>query len=78
MIAGHVLIATSLDGFVAGPSLKLDWLMKQKTEGEDHGYDAFVDTVDGLVMSRTLTQENTPEATSNKVELTKLEPPQVM
>ncbi len=101
MITGHVFIATSLDGFVAGPSGELDWLMKQKTEGEDHGYDAFMDTVDGLVMgrgtfqkvltfaewsyakpvvvmSRTLTNQDIPEAISGKVELTELEPPKVM
>ncbi len=101
MITGHVFISTSLDGFVAGPSGELDWLMKQETEGEDHGYDAFMDTVDGLVMgrgsfqtvltfaewsyakpvvvmSRTLTQKDIPEAISDKVELTTLEPPQVM
>lgn len=52
MITGHVFIATSLDGFVARASGALDWLMKQPTEGEDHGYDAFMASVDGLVMGR--------------------------
>lgn len=52
MITGHVFIATSLDGFVARPSGELDWLMKQNTDGEDHGYDAFMASVDGLVMGR--------------------------
>lgn len=50
MTKGHVFIAMSLDGFIARPDHALDWLMKQKTEGEDHGYDAFLDGVDGLVM----------------------------
>ena len=52
MPTGHVFIATSLDGFVARMSGALDWLMKQPTEGEDHGYDAFMASVDGLVMGR--------------------------
>lgn len=52
MITGHVFIATSLDGFVARKSGELDWLMKQETSGEDHGYDAFMASVDGLVMGR--------------------------
>jgi dihydrofolate reductase len=52
MITGHVFIATSLDGYVARKSGGLDWLMKQETEGEDHGYDAFMASVDGLVMGR--------------------------
>lgn len=52
MITGHVFIATSLDGFVARKSGELDWLMKQETTGEDHGYDAFMASVDGLVMGR--------------------------
>jgi dihydrofolate reductase len=55
-ITGHVFIATSLDGFVArntdNPETKLDWLMKQDTVGEDHGYDDFIESVDGLVMGR--------------------------
>ncbi len=49
---GHVFIATSLDGFIARKSGELDWLMKQATKGEDHGYDAFMASVDGLVMGR--------------------------
>lgn len=55
-ITGHVFIATSLDGFVArdttNPEIKLDWLMKQNTVGEDHGYDDFIESIDGLVMGR--------------------------
>lgn len=52
MITGHVFIAASLDGFIARSSGDLDWLMKQETGGEDHGYDAFMAKVDGLVMGR--------------------------
>ena len=52
MITGHVFIATSLDGFVARKSGELDWLMKQETKGVDNGYDAFMASVDGLVMGR--------------------------
>jgi dihydrofolate reductase len=31
---------------------QLDWLTKQATDGEDHGYEAFVAGVDGIVMGR--------------------------
>lgn len=52
MITGHVFIAASLDGFIARRDGDLDWLMKQATEGEDHGYDEFMASVDGLIMGR--------------------------
>lgn len=50
MITGHMFMAMSLDGFVARDDYGLDWLMKQKTDGENHGNEAFVNSVDGLVM----------------------------
>lgn len=50
MATGHVFMAMSLDGFVAREDSGLDWLMKQKTDGEDHGYTDFMASVDGLVM----------------------------
>lgn len=52
MTTGHVFIATSLDGFIARKDHQLDWLMKQNTDGQDHGYDGFIDSVDGVVMGR--------------------------
>jgi dihydrofolate reductase len=52
MTTGHVFIAVSLDGFIARQDGGLDWLMKQKTAGEDHGYDTFMASVDGLIMGR--------------------------
>lgn len=52
MTTGHVFIATSLDGFVARKDHQLDWLMKQNPDGEDHGYDDFTASVDGIVMGR--------------------------
>ena len=52
MTTGHVFIATSLDGFVARPDHRLDWLLKQDTAGEEHGYEAFMDRVDGIIMGR--------------------------
>lgn len=50
MTTGHMFMAMSLDGFVAREDFGLDWLMKQKTDGEDHGNETFMASVDGLVM----------------------------
>lgn len=52
MPTGHVFIATSLDGFIARSDGSIDWLVKQPTAGEDHGYDSFMASVDGVVMGR--------------------------
>jgi dihydrofolate reductase len=52
MVEGHVFIAASLDGFIARSDGALGWLTKQPTNGEGYGYDAFMASVDGLVMGR--------------------------
>ena len=49
---GHVFIATSLDGFIARPDGSLDWLLSRDDPAEDHGYDAFIATMDCIVMGR--------------------------
>lgn len=45
MTTEHVLIAASLDGFIARKDHFLDWLPQEKVEGEDPGYDAFIESV---------------------------------
>ena len=45
-----VFIATSLDGFIAREDGSLDWL--PVGGGEEHGYTAFMATVDAIVMGR--------------------------
>ena len=49
-----VYIATSLDGFIARQDGALDWLPGADGggDGEDYGYQAFMATVDVLVMGR--------------------------
>lgn len=49
-MAASVFIATSLDGFIARRDGAIDWL--PLPEGEDHGYDAFVASVDAIVIGR--------------------------
>lgn len=98
---GHMFMAMSLDGFVAREDFGLDWLLKQKTDGEDHGYAAFMESIDGLVMgsgsyrtaltfdswiydkhvvvlSKSLTAEDIPEALTGKVSISRLEPRPIM
>ena len=47
-----VYMAMSVDGFVARPDDRLDWLESVQVAGEDYGYKSFIDTVDVLVMGR--------------------------
>ena len=50
MPTGHVMMAITLDGFVARQDHSLDWLMKQDTNEEDHGFTEFMDSIDVIVM----------------------------
>lgn len=101
MTTGHVFIATSLDGYIARQDHAIDWLMKQDVAGEDHGYDAFIAGMDGLIMgshsfrkvlsfddwpyrkpvivlSRSLTPTDVPEALRDRVTLANLAPADLM
>ena len=50
MATGHIMMAMTLDGFVARKDHTLDWLDKQDTAGEDHGFTEFMESVDVIVM----------------------------
>lgn len=47
-----VFIATSLDGFIAGPGDDLDFLKAVESPPEDYGYAKFFASVDALLMGR--------------------------
>ncbi len=49
-----VYIATSLDGFIAKPDGDVNWLHDPgyTIEGEDFGYNAFMKSIDALIMGR--------------------------
>jgi dihydrofolate reductase len=49
-VKASVFIGTSLDGFIARTNGDLDWL--PPGGGEEHGYEAFMATVDALVIGR--------------------------
>jgi dihydrofolate reductase len=50
--SGHVFIAVSIDGYIARRNGDIDWLSRYSNSGEDHGYHAFMASVDGIVMGR--------------------------
>lgn len=52
MPTAHVFIATSLDGFIARKDDGLDWLTSFSAPGEDHGYNAHIAGMDGIIMGR--------------------------
>lgn len=55
-MAAHIFVGTSLDGFIARRDGGLDFLDVPDAQPDpasgDHGYQAFVDSVDALVMGR--------------------------
>jgi len=48
----QVYIASSLDGFIAGPDNDLSWLPGPPEDGSDNGYGAFMAGIGALLMGR--------------------------
>src|SRR5262245_45250464 len=44
----HLYIATSLDGYIAGPGGEIDWLFAD----QDYGYASFIEGIDTVLMGR--------------------------
>ena len=101
MPTAHVFIGTSVDGFIARKDGGIEWLTRFSTLGEDHGYDAHMARVDGIIMgrgtfdavkdlepwfydktilvlSRTLTTNDVPQALLGKVEILDASPHDAM
>ena len=55
-----VFMGTSLDGFIAGPGGSLAFLEPFEKSGEDYGFTAFFETVDGLVIEPLQTRADRP------------------
>lgn len=51
-------IATSLDGYIAGPRDEIGWLERFAAPGEDYGYAAFLRTVGSAVMGARTYEES--------------------
>jgi dihydrofolate reductase len=51
----HLFIATSLDGFIAGPDGEIDWL--SPFESVDYGYNTFLESIDTTLMGNTTYKE---------------------
>jgi len=47
-----IFIATSLDGYIAKPNDDLGFLNVVQKEGEDYGYNAFIKTIDTVIVGR--------------------------
>ena len=52
MLRVTLYIAASLDGFIARPDGRIDWLSTVEVPGEDYGYSAFLETTDVILMGR--------------------------
>lgn len=52
MTTGHVFVATSLDGYIARKDHQIDWLQNNEAGNIDHGYEQFIESVDGIIMGR--------------------------
>lgn len=48
----YLFIAMSLDGFIAAPDGDISFLPPIEQEGEDYGYNDFIETIDTVVLGR--------------------------
>ena len=51
-MTGHVFRATILDGYISRPDGDIEWLLSRDDSSEDHGYNDFIENIDGIIMGR--------------------------
>jgi len=57
-LTNYVYIATSLDGYIAGPNENLNWLDNiPNPDKNDYGYSEFIKNIDAIVMGKNTYQK---------------------
>lgn len=74
----YIFIAVSIDGYIAKEDGSIDWLSMVQREGEDYGYEEFIQKIDTVIMGRKtyekiLTFEDFPHKTRRCFVLTRQE-----
>jgi dihydrofolate reductase len=61
----RLFVATSLDGYIAGPDHDLSFLHLVEREGEDYGYTVYADETDTVVIGRNTWEKVSSDGASS-------------